>query len=102
MSYILCSGRSVLQYHPFVAASLFVLSRELEPVVDMPLQCVDPGDQRIEFPGVDFVLKPRDLITHIAQVVKDFFRTCLGLSNRMCDGVECMKRPMRQLADLSA
>ena len=67
-------GRSVLRYHRFVAASLFRLSCVAEPVVDLPPERVDPGDQRIEFPGVDFVLKPGDLITQFAQVLNDVFR----------------------------
>lgn len=54
---------SVLHCRQCVSASLFRLSYVAEPVVDLSLECVDPGDQRIEFSGVDFVLKPGELIT---------------------------------------
>jgi hypothetical protein len=35
----------------------------------MPPQGINPGDQRIEFRGVDLVLQPGDLITQFAQVI---------------------------------
>jgi hypothetical protein len=62
---------------------LVVLSGEAELVVDMPPQGINPGDQRIEFSGVDFVLQPGDLITQFVQVMNDVFRLCLCLCNRL-------------------
>jgi hypothetical protein len=57
---------------------LFRLSCVAEPVIELPPERVDPGDQQIEFPGVDFVLQPGDLIMQILKVV---FRPRLGISN---------------------
>jgi hypothetical protein len=45
-----------------------------EPVVYLPLECVNPGDQGPQTPLVDFPLEPRDLITQVAQVVAELSR----------------------------
>ena len=55
-----------------------------QSVVDPPLECVDPGDQRIEFPGVDFLLEPSDLVIQITQVLKDVFRPA-SVSTTCCE-----------------
>jgi hypothetical protein len=74
----------------------------VEPVVDLLPECVDPGDQRFEVPPVDFVLKPLDLITQVAQVLMDVVRTCFDQANGLWAGLQCVKRPVGQFADFPA
>jgi hypothetical protein len=51
---------------------------------------------------VDFVLKPLDLITQVAQVLMDVVRTCFDQANGLWAGLQCVKRPVGQFADFPA
>jgi hypothetical protein len=75
-----------------------LLSLVSEPVFDLPLKCVNPGDQSRETSLVDLLMEPGNLFAQVAKIIINLARALTGSGV----GLECTVCAVGQLADLLA